>query len=150
MEVFAASILASDRVPTATVISIFGFKSAGALEFQYARTPQALPTNLASALSPVDADRRQPGGNKKGRQTSPSFGQEHLISLSCALSSSNKSLKAKSFVSPYPTTVLASLIYFLLEKPAIGHPSTERTRCEPQPGATKSAATSLPDNSSGQ
>src|SRR5205823_13889143 len=86
------------------------------------------------------------GGNKKGRQTSPSFEQAHLISLSCALSFSSKSLKAKSFVSPYPTTVLASLTYCLAEERAIGHPSTERTRCEPQPSATKSA-TSLPDRS---
>ena len=55
MEVFVASVLASEVLMT-TVISIFGFNSASALEFQYARTPQALPTNLASTLSPVDAE----------------------------------------------------------------------------------------------
>src|SRR5262249_53711837 len=98
----------------AIVISVVGFR--GALEFQNARPPQALPTNLARSLAPVDAETDTGRGNSKGRHTSSSFELAQLISLSCALSLSNKSFRAKSFVSPYPTTVRSSLTYFLSEE----------------------------------
>ena len=69
---------------------------------------QALPTDLASTLSPIDAELDAGGESKRGRQTSHSFEQAHLISLPRALCSSNKSFRTKSFVFAYPTSVLAS------------------------------------------
>jgi hypothetical protein len=72
MEVIAASFLASDKVRMTTLISIFGFKSTGTLEFQYARAPQALPTNLASTLAPVDSE-IDAGRGKQKRSTNFAF-----------------------------------------------------------------------------